>query len=442
MTATAKVELPPKLIPVFVGEARYRGAYGGRGSGKTRSFAKMAAIRGYQLSQEGKSGVIVCGREFMNSLDESSMAEVKAAIASEPWLAAHYDVGEKYIRTLDRRISFAFIGLRHNLDSIKSKSQIHILWVDEAEPVSEKAWQKITPTVREHGSEIWITWNPERKNSATHKRFRESPPDGAKIVELNYGDNPWFPDVLDQERLNDQKNRPDQYLHVWGGDFVTVVEGAYFAKPLLEARKDGRICNVSRDPLMSLKAFWDIGGTGKKSDATAIWIAQFVGREIRVLDYYEDQGEPLATQVQWLRDNGYEKALCVLPHDGDTNDKVYDVSYKSALEEAGFDTEVVPNQGTGAARMRIEAARRLFPSIWFNEPKMAEYGGLDVLGWYHEKRSDDDRSIGLGPNHDWSSHGADAFGLMCVAYEAPKANKPRDRYQGAATRSRTGWMGA
>jgi phage terminase large subunit len=84
----------------------YRGAYGGRGSAKTRTFAKMAAVHGLRCAQAGESGVIVCGREFMNSLDESSMAEVKAAIESEPWLAAAYDVGEKYIRTADRRVRF------------------------------------------------------------------------------------------------------------------------------------------------------------------------------------------------------------------------------------------------------------------------------------------------------------------------------------------------
>lgn len=413
----ARIELPPKLIPVFLGEARYRGAYGGRGSGKTRSFAKMAAVRGYQLSRAGKTGVIVCGREFMNSLDESSMAEVKAAIASEPWLAEYYDVGEKYIRTRDGRIAFAFIGLRHNLDSIKSKSQIHILWVDEAEPVSEKAWIKVVPTVREHGSEIWVTWNPERKKSPTHKRFRLDPPDGAKIVRLNYTDNPWFPDVLDKERREDEAKRPDQYEHVWGGDFVTVVEGAYFAKSLSEAKQQGRIGFLARDPLMTIRAFWDIGGTGAKADACAIWVAQFIGHEIRVLDYYEASGQPLATHVEWLRKQGYGSALCVLPHDGSTNDKVFDVSYESALRSAQFEVVVVPNQGTGAAKMRIEAARRLFPSIRFNEATTED--GRDALGWYHEKKSDDEREIGLGPNHDWSSHGADAFGLMCVAYEAP-----------------------
>lgn len=354
----------------------------------------------------------------MNSLDESSMAEVKAAIASEPWLAAAYDVGEKYIRTKDKRVEFAFIGLRHNLDSIKSKALIRLLWVDEAEPVSESAWMKAIPTVREDGSEIWVTWNPERKNSATHKRFRLDPPEGSRIVELNWRDNPWFPATLDKTRREDEEKRPDQYEHVWGGDFVTVVEGAYFAKSLSLSKLKGRISDVSADPLMTVRAFWDIGGTGAKADACSIWIAQFVGTNIRVLDYYEAVGQPLATHVQWLRDNGWGKAYCFLPHDGATNDKVYDVSYESALRQAQFEVRVIPNQGKGAAKMRIEAARRLFPSIWFN--KDTTEPGRDALGWYHEKKSDDERNVGLGPEHDWSSHGADAFGLMCVAYEMPE----------------------
>jgi phage terminase large subunit len=418
---TQRIELPPKLIPVFAGEAMYRGSYGGRGSAKTRSFAKMAAVFGLRFARANQPGVIVCGREFMNSLAESSLAEIKAAIASEPWLAAAYEVGENYVRTKDRRVEFAFIGLRHNLDSIKSKSRIRLLWVDEAEPVSETAWSKAIPTVREEGSEVWVTWNPERKKSATHIRFREDPPAGSKIVELNWRDNPWFPDTLNRTRLEDKAKRPDQYEHVWEGDYVTVVEGAYFAKSLTEAKS--RITRVAHDPLMSIKAFWDIGGTGAKADACSIWIAQFIGKEIRVVDYYEAVGQPLATHVQWLRQSGWGKAHCYLPHDGATNDKVYDVSYESALREAQFEVTVVPNQGKGAAKMRIEAARRRFPSIWFN--KDTTEPGRDALGWYHEKRSDDDRNVGLGPEHDWSSHGADAFGLMCVVYEDPsRASKP------------------
>ena len=118
--------------------------------------------------------------------------------------------------------------------------------------------------------------------------------------------------------------------------------------------------------------------------------------------------------------NGYDKALVILPHDGETQDKVYDVSYASALREAGFEVVVIPNQGAGAAMMRVESARRLFPSVWFNEATTT--AGLDALGWYHEKR-DEARNIGLGPDHDWSSHGADAYGLMCVAYEEPEVAK-------------------
>ena len=164
---SAKIELPSKLIPVFSGKARYRGAYGGRGSGKTRSFALMAALKGYQLAMANRTGVILCAREFMNSLSDSSMAEVKSAIVSVPWMADYYDIGSNYIRTKNRRIEFLFAGLRHNIDSIKSKAKIHLCWVDEAEPVSEIAWQKLIPTIREKDSEIWVTWNPERETSAT-----------------------------------------------------------------------------------------------------------------------------------------------------------------------------------------------------------------------------------------------------------------------------------
>lgn len=409
---TPQIELPEKLVPVFTGPARYRGAYGGRGSGKTRSFATMAAVRGLMYAQEGRSGIIVGAREYMNSLDESSMAEIKAAIASEPWLAASYEVGEKYIRTKDRRVEFDFVGLRHHLDSIKSKARILILWADEAEPITETAWGKTIPTVREHESEIWVTWNPERKKSATHKRFRESPPDDAKIVELNWRDNPWFPDVLERERLEDFVKRPDSYPHVWEGEFVTVMEGAYYARHLSAARTERRIGAVSADPLLPLKTFWDIG----VSDATSIWVAQWVGREIRIVNYYEAENQPLSAHLAWLRSNGYESAECYLPHDGEKRDQVTAIRFEDHIRAAGFKARTIANQGRGAALKRVETARRLFPSMWFNEK--TTQSGLDALGWYHEKK-DDARGVGLVPDHDWSSHAADAFGLMCVAYEAP-----------------------
>lgn len=416
MSQTLRIQLPPKLIPVFTGKARYRGAWGGRGSAKTRSFAKMAAVRGLMFAQANVTGIILCGREYMNSLDESSLAEVKAAIDSEPWLKENYDVGEKYVRTKCGRVEFKFAGLRHNLESIKSKARILILWVDEAEPVSEAAWKIITPTVREQGSEIWVTWNPRRKHSATDTRFRRNPPKNSKIVELNYQDNPWFPAELEEERKEDLEKRPDSYGHVWDGDYETIAEGAYYAKHLAQAKKEGRITRLTPDPLLPVRSYHDIGGAGARADAYTIWIWQNVGRDIYLLDYYEAQGQVLATHVKWMRDNGWGDAQVYLPHDGTNTNNITGKKYRDHWEDAGFDTQVIENQGKGAAMQRVEAARRLFPQMWFDEEKTE--AGREAIGFYHEKK-DENRDIGLGPEHDWSSHAADAFGLGAVHYEPP-----------------------
>jgi phage terminase large subunit len=424
----ARIELPDKLIPVFEGPADVRGAYGGRGSAKTRSFAKMAAVRGYMYGQAGIKGQILCARQFMNSLEDSSLEECKRAIEDEPWLADYYEVGEKFIKSRDGRVWFSFAGLDRSIGSIKSKGRILLCWVDEAEPVTDSAWATLIPTLREEGegwnAELWVTWNPKGKTAPVESRFRRSKDPRVKVVELNWRDNPKFPAKLERDRQRDLEERPDQYDHVWEGAYATAVDGAYYAKSLTIAKQQGRIGRVSADPLMTYRAIWDIGGTGAKADACAIWVAQYVGKEARVLDYYEAVGQPLASHVAWLRSRGYDKALCILPHDGATHDKVHKVSYESALRDAQFSVRVVPNMGAGAANARIEAARRLFPSIWFNADTTE--AGRDALGWYHEKR-DEARGIGLGPEHDWASHGADAFGLMAVDYlEQPqvKADGP------------------
>ncbi|HGE8410810.1 TPA: PBSX family phage terminase large subunit [Serratia marcescens] len=222
MSEAVQLPIPAKLAPLFtVMDKRYRCSHGGRGSAKTRTFAMMTAVKAYQAMMNGEAGVILCAREFMNSLEESSMQEVKQAILSVPWLAANFDIGEKYIRTIDKSVNYVFCGLRHNLDSIKSKARILLCWVDEAESVSEIAWQKLSPTVREEGSEIWVTWNPERDGSATDKRFRKEAGDDCITVEMNYTDNPWFPYVLEGERLNDERRLdPATYAWVWEGAYL------------------------------------------------------------------------------------------------------------------------------------------------------------------------------------------------------------------------------
>jgi phage terminase large subunit len=435
--ATATIKLPKKLRPVFSGRADIRWACGGRGSGKTRSFAKMAAVKGYQFGMNGTSGIILCARQFMNSLEDSSLEEVKRAIDDEPWLKDYYEIGEKYIRSKDGRISFAFAGLDRNIASIKSKGRLLLCWVDEAEPVTGEAWDTLIPTLREEGedwsAELWVTWNPKRKAAPVESRFRFSDSENVKGAVVNWSDNPKFPAKLERDRQECLKSNPEQYAHIWEGEYITVSTGAYWASDLLKAQQDGRIGKVAADPLMTLRVFCDIGGTGAKADAFTMWVAQFIGKEIRVLDHYEAVGQPAATHVNWLRERGYtpEKAQIWLPHDGSTQDKVFDTSYQSFLQSAGYSVTVVPNQGRGAAKMRVESARRLFGSMWFNAETTE--GGREALGWYHEKK-DDKREIGLGPEHDWSSHSADSFGLMCVAYEEPIAA----RKQAAQVIS---WMG-
>lgn len=412
--STLTIDTPRAFEPLLA-SARYKGAHGGRGSGKSHFFAELLVEEA--LLNPGLRAV--CIREVQKSLKESAKRLVEDKIQTLG-LGRQFEVLRDEIRTPGGGV-IIFQGMQdHTAESIKSLEGFDRAWIEEAQTLSDRSLTLLRPTIRKEGSEIWASWNPTRKADAIDKFLRQNTPPGAVVVEINWKDNPFFPAVLEAERLLDLDKYPDKYEHVWEGGYATAIEGAYFAKFLVEAKD--RITFVPKDPLMAVRAFWDIGGSGAKADATSIWIAQFVGREIRVLDYYEAQGQPLASHVQWLRDSGYDKVECVLPHDGAQNDKVYNVSYESALREAGFSVKVIPNQGAGAAKMRIEVARRLFPRIWFN--KATTEPGRDALGWYHEKR-DEDRGIGLGPNHDWSSHGADAFGLMCFAYEEPRKSSER-----------------
>jgi phage terminase large subunit len=310
----------------------------------------------------------------------------------------------------------------YTAESVKSLEGFKRGWWEEAQTATAHSLSLLRPTImRIDGAQLWFSWNARRKTDPVDAMLRgPEKPTGAMVVKANWRDNPFRSAQLDQERLDCLRMQPDQYDHIWEGGYISVAEGAYFAKQLAEARLQGRIGRVAADPLMTIRAYWDIGGTGAKADACAIWIVQFIGKEIRVLDYYEAQGQPLSSHIAWLRAKGYEKALCVLPHDGATHDKVYQVSYESALRQAQFEVRVVPNMGAGAAITRIETVRRIFPAVWFNEDTTDP--GREALGWYHEKK-DEARGIGLGPDHDWSSHGSDAFGLMAVDHaQQPKSD--------------------
>lgn len=423
------LEIPTaRVFGPLLQAARYKGAHGGRGSGKSHFFAGLMVESA--LLRPGFRGV--CIREVQKSLKESAKRLIEDKI-QEHGLGSQFDIQQAEVRTPGGGV-ILFQGMQdHTAESIKSLEGVDVAWVEEGQSLSARSLQLLRPTIRKDGSELWFSWNRTRKTDPVDQLLTgPSPPTGAAVVRANWSDNPWFPAVLEQERQDDKRDRPDQYDHIWEGDYAKVMEGAYYASALSEARSQGRIGRVAPDPLMTYRAFFDIG----VRDATSIWIAQFIGREIRVLNYYEAVGQPLGTHLNWLRDKGYGKALCVLPHDGAAMDAVSAIRFEDHVRSAGFTVETIQNQGKGAALKRIETARRLFPQIWFNEATTT--AGLDALGSYHEKR-DPQRNIGQGPEHDWSSHGADAFGLMCVAYEEPQQARQKTvvrPYVGAG-----GWLG-
>lgn len=393
--------------------ARYRAAWGGRGSGKSHFFAGLLVEE--CLLVPGTRAV--CIREVQKTLQESSKRLIDDTIDK-------LGVAHLFKQYRDRIITpgdgvIIFMGMQDaTADSIKSLEGYRIAWWEEAQSASERSLAILQPTMRAPGSQIWFSWNPRRKTDPVDKLLRGSElPTDAIVVEANWRDNPMLSAELEQERLDCLRINPDQYPHIWEGKYAALLHGAYYAAAINKATDQGRIGRVVADPLLRLGAYVDIGGTGASSDSFVIWIAQIVGREIRVLNYYEAQGQPLAAHINWLRSSGYEphNLRIYLPHDGAHHDKLYGVTYESALVEAGWHVTVVPNQGRGAALQRVEVARRIFDRCWFNAETTQP--GIDALGWYHE-RYDASRQIGLGPEHDWASHGADAFGLMAVVVES------------------------
>lgn len=382
----------------------------------------------------------VCIREVQKSLKDSAKRLIENKLqALGLGEADGFKVFTDKIQTPGDGIVI-FQGMQdHTAESIKSLEGFKRAWVEEAQTLSATSLSLLRPTIRADQSELWFSWNARRKSDPVDLMLRgPSLPTDARVVRANWADNPWFPATLEQERLDCLKTTPEQYDHIWEGGYATVLSGAYYAKQLAEAKSQGRIGRVAADTLLPIRLVADIGGTGKLSDNFVFWAVQFVGREIRWLNHYEVQGQEIGHHLNWMRSQKYtpERAKIILPHDGSKPGDVYNISYRSAFESADYDVEVIENQGAGAAMLRVEALRRVFPMCWFNEDTTV--GGRDALGWYHEKK-DEQRGMGLGPDHDWSSHSADAAGLVAVVYETPRGKPADDEFP--AHYGSQGWMG-
>lgn len=430
----AQIRIPPKLIPVFSGRADVRGAYGGRGSGKTRSFAKMVAVYGYRYGMQGIKGQLLCARQFMNSLDDSSMEECKRAIYDEPFLAEYYEIGEKYIKSRDGNIWFSFAGLDRNIASVKSKGRILLCWVDEAEPVTDTAWQILEPTLREEGSdwnaELWVTWNPSRKSAAVEKRYRNSSDPLIKVVSLNWRDNPKFPSKLERQRLRDLEERPDEYDHVWEGAYGSV-GGAILAKLIDAADREGRIADdYAYDPDGApIEISCDLG----HRDTSTWWYWQPKVGGYSVIDY--DHGIGLDADEWAERINnrlaGRNLGHIWMPHDA----KAKTFAAKRTAEET-----FAQHFGWGKIRIvkrtsvadRISAARALTPRVSFHRTNCDREidgipSGLDGLRAWKYEYDPDLQVYSNEPLHDWASHPGDGYSYGCqVMQEVAPPNLEKD----------------
>jgi len=421
--AAARIEIPEKLIPVFEGEADVRGSYGGRGSGKTRSFAKMVAVRGYMYGMAGIKGQLLCARQFMNSLEDSSLEECKRAIEEEPFLLAYYEIGDKYIKSRDGRIWFSFAGLDRNIGSIKSKGRILVCWVDEAEPVTELAFSTLIPTLREEGdgwnAELWVTWNPKRKSAAVEKRFRKSKDPRIKIAELNWRDNPKFPAKLERDRLRDLEDNPDEYDHIWEGAYG-FVQGSILGKWIAKARREGRINDdVGYDPDGApIIVSSDLGFR----DTASWWYWQQRVGGFHLIKYEGESGWDADDWIphiqQNLRDMGIRKLGRIwLPHDAKAKTfQSKHTSIEKFLTAFGSDHVAIVPQSKKSDQ--ISAARKVVDRCAFNATACEE--GINGLEEWEFSYNEDTQVFSKEPVHNWASHPSDAFAYGCQVLEEQK----------------------
>lgn len=296
-SGVARIEIPPKLVPMFAaprGSIQYRNAYGGRGSGKSYNFALMAAVFGYAEPLR-----VLATREFQVSIRESFHAELRAAIEDHPWLADHYQIGVEYIRGKNGT-EFFFRGLRQSIHAIRSMAGIDLTIVEEAEDVPEQSWIQLEPTIfRQPGSELWSIWNPRVDGSPVDKRMRKDPPANAITVEMNWNDNPFFPEGLNKLRLRDQKTLdPNTYAHIWDGEYLINSDAQVFSgkwriepfevKPSWDGPYQGGDFGYAQDPTAATRCYIhgdilyisdEAGAKKLELDLTAAFIRE------RILDF-------------------------------------------------------------------------------------------------------------------------------------------------------------
>lgn len=424
-----KAEFPEKLQGLFQ-PARYKVLYGGRGAAKSWGVARALLIQGAKEPLR-----VLCAREFQNSIRDSVHKLLSDQI-NALGLDAFYDVQNAAIRGVNGT-EFAFEGLRQNVSRIKSYEGVDRVWVEEGQAVSKNSWDILIPTVRKDGSEIWVTFNPEFEDDDTYQRFVLVPPKNAIVVDINWRDNPWFPQVLEEERQALKERDKDAYDHVWEGKCRRWLEGAIYANELRTAYDEGRIARVEYDRNARVYTAWDLGHT----DDTAIWWYQLVGGEIHVLECFAESGSSLSQYASQI--TGHKVRIDIV--DGEIKARVGDeIPELAHRTKYNYDTHWLPHDARaktlasggksiqeqlsnalGWDKVRIvphlsredgiQAARMTFQRCWFDRDRTAD--GLKALRKYKRELQQDEVSLRKDPKHDWTSHYADAFRYLAVAWQ-------------------------
>ena len=211
-------ELPEKLVFFLSKKARYIVAYGGRGSGKSWTAARCLVLLALQSKVR-----ILCTRQLQTSIKDSVHKLLSDSIQALG-LNEFFDITRDAIRCKNNDSKFIFKGIQNNINEIKSIEGIDDCWVEEAQSVSTESWEILIPTIRKEGSEIWVTFNPDREEDATYQRFIVNSPPSSLIQLVNYNDNPWFTDVLRKEMEYCKEVDQGKYEHIWLGKTVIDTE--------------------------------------------------------------------------------------------------------------------------------------------------------------------------------------------------------------------------
>jgi phage terminase large subunit len=398
----------PKAYKTLFTPARYKIFYGGRGSAKSESYARTLLVQGMQ-----ERHLVLCTREFQASIQDSVHRLLASTIMNNN-LSDEYEILQSTIRHRKNGTEFIFKGLRHNITEIKGLQGVTRVWCEEAENISDRSWEVLIPTIRAPGSEIWVSFNPKNPNDPTYQRFVANPPDQAIVQKVSWRDNPFFPEILRQEMQSLKDKDPEAADHIWEGGFDTRRSGAVYAKQLQKARDEARITRVPYDPSTEVFTAWDLGF----GDATAIWFLQFIGRELRWLDYYENSGEQLDhyTQIVKQKSYNYMKMGHFLPHDGGhgniRGDSVSKQLFDMGLQNTVLTRETDINPG-------IELLRQTIAYSVFDADKCKE--GIRCLENYAYEWDDERKVFKSKPAHNWTSHGADSARYAAIAASMTKA---------------------